>query len=175
MNSVRGNGATYENPAAQFGNSHQILSASLKSKKTGAGLFDHSIKSLQRSDRTFQTRPFQKRCCSPQSIAELRNIRFPSKATHDPSQFLLEGNSLSSLFRLQVRILEFQYPALVGPYIGNVFFTVIRKMNVFLPILRELILPCSEPGRFIVPPRITNFSRSVSPMMDNYLSTFCDH
>jgi hypothetical protein len=72
-------------------------------------------------------------------------------------------------------MLKLKHPTLIGLYVCYVLLTVFGSLNNFLPILWKLFLPSPVPWGFVLQPRVTEFTWSMSPVPHPYLSAPCDH
>ena len=90
---------------------------------------------------------------------------------YDPDQLVVEGITRSTLFRLDVRVLKLNCPAICGLHVCDVSLTVVGVLDNLLPIFGKLILPVAVPWGFILPPRITIAGRLMSPVPSMCLRT----
>jgi hypothetical protein len=72
-------------------------------------------------------------------------------------------------------MLQLNYPAAVGLYIGNVLLTIVSCLDDFLPTTGKFILPRSVPYAFVFPPRIAGTPCHMSPVPGIYFPALRDH
>lgn len=74
-----------------------------------------------------------------------------------------------------MRVLEFNYIALVSLHIGDMLLTIFGTMNEFLPFLGEVTLPRAVPFSFVFPPRIAFSYFVMGPVFNFYVATLGDN
>lgn len=115
------------------------------------------------------------RCTCFQRFGELRSISLSPRCIDDPDQLLIIDIASPTLFGFDVRMLELDYPSMIGSYICDVFLTVFSPMDKLLPVDRELSFPIAVPFSFVLPPRVTEESSLMSPVRNSDLSALCNH
>jgi hypothetical protein len=63
---------------------------------------------------------------------------------------------------------------ILGFDVGNVFFTVLRRMNAFLPRYRKVVFPVPVPLFLWLPPSVACTRPLVRPMPNSVPTAFCD-